>query len=129
MTEALGDYFEALERLKAGKPLRVALDAKITNDAVAIEAGRKKGSIKKSRAIFLPLISAIKKAEEESRNSIINPNVGLQIAKESNRELRSKLDESLAREASLLYEIFHLKKRLRDTDGSSVIPLRPSKKT
>lgn len=46
MSEFLGEYFEALERLKLGKPLHVPVDTKISNDSVALEAGRSKGAIK-----------------------------------------------------------------------------------
>ena len=37
------DYFDALERLKSGKPINVPKGTKITNDSVALEAGRKRG--------------------------------------------------------------------------------------
>lgn len=56
--ESLADYFLALERLKARR-------AAINNDAVSIEAGRKKGSIKKSRPVFAKLIAAIEAAVAE----------------------------------------------------------------
>ena len=39
------EYFKALERLKKNKPLNVPIGTKITNDAVSLEAGRKKGTI------------------------------------------------------------------------------------
>ncbi|MEK6290834.1 MAG: hypothetical protein V4793_05485 [Paraburkholderia tropica] len=50
MSDAMTDYYAALERLKKRK------GARINNDTVAIEAGRKKGSIKKSRPLFAQLI-------------------------------------------------------------------------
>jgi hypothetical protein len=40
--EMLEPYYQALARLKAGKPQMVAKGTKITNDAVSLEAGRKK---------------------------------------------------------------------------------------
>ena len=40
MSEFLSEYFEALERLKQGKPIRISASTKITNDSVALEAGR-----------------------------------------------------------------------------------------
>lgn len=40
------DYFEALERLKSGSPINVPKGTKITNDSVALEAGRKKGALR-----------------------------------------------------------------------------------
>ena len=65
MSEMLGEYFEALERLKQGKPLHVSVGIKISNDSVALEAGRNKGAIKKSRSIFADLIVAIDMAANE----------------------------------------------------------------
>ena len=55
-SDPLADYFEALDRLQKGRPRIVPLGTKITNDAVSLEAGRKKGSIKKSRDLFKDLI-------------------------------------------------------------------------
>ncbi|SPD37126.1 conserved protein of unknown function (plasmid) [Cupriavidus taiwanensis] len=65
MSSALTDYFLALERLKKGQPQVVPKGTKITNDAVSLEAGRGKGTIKKSRAIFADLIKAIEEAAAE----------------------------------------------------------------
>ena len=45
---ALNDYYAALERLKANKPIILPKGSAINNDTVALEAGRKRGSIKKS---------------------------------------------------------------------------------
>ena len=42
MPDILKDYFEALERLKKGKPTNVPKGTRITNDSVSLEAGRKK---------------------------------------------------------------------------------------
>ena len=51
-------YFTALERLKArGEP--------ISNDAVALEAGSGRGSIKKSRPAYAELIAAINAAAKQ----------------------------------------------------------------
>ena len=55
----LQDYFDALERLKNNKTINVPLGTKISNDAVSLEAGRKKGTIKKSRPQFAELIAKI----------------------------------------------------------------------
>ncbi|WP_228200272.1 hypothetical protein [Acinetobacter baumannii] len=65
MSEALIEYFEALERLKVNKPIRIDIGTKISNDSVALEAGRNKGAIKKSRLIFADLIVAIDCAAKE----------------------------------------------------------------
>lgn len=61
----LEEYYEALERLKNARPKKVAKGSRINNDTVAQEAGRRKGSIKKSRPVFAELIEAIKAASSE----------------------------------------------------------------
>lgn len=48
---ALNDYYAALERLKTNKPIILPKGSTINNDTVAMEAGRKRGSIK--RAVML----------------------------------------------------------------------------
>ena len=52
MSDAIIEYFEALERLIKNQPINVPVDTKISNDSVALEAKRNKGAIKKSRQIL-----------------------------------------------------------------------------
>ncbi len=115
--EPLTDYFEALERLKKRK-------AKINNDAVAIEAGRKKGSIKKSRSVYASLIAAIDAAAAEETRPRNEQQKQLSKAKQTAEELREQLDASLARELSLLAELYEMKKRLAKLTGDNVLPIR-----
>ena len=69
--EIIDDYFEALARLKSNSPIRIPKDSKISNDNVSLEAGRKKGTIKKSRPIFDELITAINKTKKKDDALII----------------------------------------------------------
>jgi hypothetical protein len=115
--EALSDYFEALERLKKRR-------AKISNDAVAIEASRKKGSIKKSRPTFAQLISAINAAAVEHSAPGNEQKERLIRAKQNAENLREQLDASHARELSLLAELFDLRKRLAKLTNDKVLPIR-----
>ncbi|MGJ0495080.1 hypothetical protein [Aliarcobacter cryaerophilus] len=62
----LDDYYKALERLINNKPINVPKNTKINNDTVALEAGRKRGSIKKSREMFSDLLTKI---NEYSKNN------------------------------------------------------------
>ena len=123
MSEFLGEYFEALERLKLGKPLHVPVDTKISNDSVALEAGRSKGSIKKSRSIFADLIVAIEVAAKEKKILPIEQRKVLKLQDEVNT-LRKDLERALGREMSLLYENYQLKKQLNTLNGVNVIPIR-----
>lgn len=124
MNQPLDDYFEALNRLKAGTPLRVPADSRITNDAVALEAGRGKGSIKKSRPIFADLIAAIDAAAGEQVQVVNKDKTALEKAKQETAEARQALDAALAREVSLLNELYELKKQLAALTGGNVLPIR-----
>lgn len=59
---ALEDYRAALYRLIENKPQIVPKGSAINKDTVALEAGRKRGSIKKIRAANAPLIAEIEAA-------------------------------------------------------------------
>lgn len=115
--DPLADYFAALDRLKKRR-------AKINNDAVAIEAGRTKGSIKKSRPVFAELIAAINAAATEQAQPRNDQIAKLTRAKETAEELRSQLDASHARELSLLAELYELRKQIASLVGSKVLPIR-----
>ncbi|ARS47129.1 hypothetical protein V6M29_18230 [Stutzerimonas chloritidismutans] len=87
------EYRAALQRLIAGNPTIVPRESKINNDSVALEAGRKRGSIKKSRGEFLPLIREIREAAEDSaKGRTVN-----------------KHDEAITRIDSLKLELSQLK--------------------
>ncbi|WP_442763736.1 hypothetical protein [Malikia spinosa] len=98
-------YFAALERLKArGEP--------ISNDAVALEAGKGRGSIKKSRPAHAELIAAIDNAmkEQQEIKVAVNPVPGL---KSDIEELKRRLDQSLDREVALLHELYDLRAKVK----------------
>ena len=67
---ALNDYYAALERLKANKPIVLPKGSAINNDTVAMEAGRKRGSIKKSR--HAALIEAIEQAAQAAGKKLFH---------------------------------------------------------
>lgn len=127
MTQPLADYFAALDRLKAGHTINVQKGSKITNDAVSLEAGRGKGSIKKSRPIFDDLISAIDAAAEAQYKKPNQQVAKLAKAKLSADQYRRELEAALGREISLLYELYEAKKRLAQLTGQNVLPIRPDK--
>lgn len=117
----LGDYYAALERLKRKK-------AKINNDTVAVEAGRKKGTIKKSRAIYTDLIRDIDRAAAE-QNLTRNPDkTKIEKYRHTAMELRRMLDAAYAREICLLAELFEAKRTIQSLSGTSVFPLRGASK-
>ena len=98
-------YFAAMQRLKnRGAP--------ISNDAVALDAGSGRGSIKKSRSAYGELIAAIDKAAKEQAEAkvasdpvpALRQDIGL---------LTRRLDQALERELCLLYEVYTLREENR----------------
>lgn len=122
--QPLDEYFLALERLKVGRPVRVSKGSKITNDAVSLEAGRGKGSIKRSRDVFAELILAIDEAAAEQAKGQNKQKAQMEKAKISAEQCRADLEAALARELSLLAELYEVKKRLAQLTGEKVLPIR-----
>ena len=118
---ALNDYYAALERLKANKPIILPKGSAINNDTVAMEAGRKRGSIKKSR--HAALIEAIEQAAQAVGQNVLSPIQQVEKAKNKTKAVKSayeQLEEDyeklLEKCNSLLLENFELKKRIfKDT--------------
>ncbi len=106
MADILKDYFEALDRLKNGKPINVPKGTNITNDSVSLEAGRKKGTIKKSRPIFSDLIAAINDAAAERARPADENKSRLAEAKAEAAKYRALWEEALGREVSLIKQLW-----------------------
>ncbi len=101
----VGKYFEALERLKAR-------NAPINNDAVSLEAGSGRGSIKKSRPAYIELVAAIDQAakEQSAAKAAADPVPAL---RQNAAALQTLLDAALEREVCLLDEVFILREENR----------------
>ncbi len=127
MSKVLSEYLQALERLKSSCPTRAPKGARINNDNVALEAGRGKGSIKKSRSVFKALIEAIDAAAAEQSSPERQMIKRLEKTREEARSYREKWEQTVCRELSLLQEVYALKKELAVLKGGSVLPLRPTK--
>ena len=112
---ALKEYYAALERLKANKPTILAKGFAINNDTVALEAGRKRDSIKKSR--HAALIEAIELAAQEAGQNILSPTQQIEQAKSKTKavksdyeQLKEDYEKLLEKCNSLLLENFELRK-------------------
>lgn len=127
INDTLHDYFQALERLKLGRPRIVERGSRISNDTVSLEAGRKTGSIKKSRQQFRELILAIHTAAEEQKKPRKEQADKIRKAKQTVESMQTKLDASLERELSLLAELLDTKKQLARLTGENVLPLQNEK--
>lgn len=114
----LNDYYAALERLKANKPEVLPKGSAINNDTVAMEAGRKRGSIKKSR--HAALIEAIEQAAQAAGQNVLSPAQRIEQAKTKTKAVKSayeQLEEDyeklLEKCNSLLLENFELRQSVR----------------
>ncbi len=116
MSKAMQEYFESLERLKKNKPINIPKDSKINNDNVALEAGRKKGSIKKSRDSFFVLMCAVEEAAKEQTPATNKDVIKLEKQKEKIKELEMLYEESLNRELMLL-------ERLNESEKKTFTPV------
>ncbi|NNH38078.1 hypothetical protein [Acinetobacter terrae] len=113
---ALNEYYAALERLKANKPTTLPKGSAINNDTVALEAGRKRGSIKKSR--HAALIEAIELVSQEAGQNILSPTQQIEKAKSKTKavktdyeQLKEDYEKLLEKMNSLLLENFELRQR------------------
>lgn len=124
MSDTLKIYYEALERLKKKQPNIVPSGTKISKDAVALEAGRQRGSVKKSRPLFLPLIEAIECSILEQTDLPRKPTSRLPKTEVPDISYRDLYEQALGREIALVYEVFKLKKELSQLTGKNVLPIR-----
>ncbi|MFG0702802.1 hypothetical protein [Acinetobacter sp. TYF_19] len=117
---ALNDYYAALERLKANKPEVLPKGSAINNDTVAMEAGRKRGSIKKSR--HAALIEAIELVAQKVGQIVLSPTQQVEKAKNKTKAVKTnyeQLEEDyeilLGKCNSLLMENFELRKKYNNS--------------
>lgn len=113
----LNEYYAALERLKANKPTILPKGSAINNDTVALEAGRKRGSIKKSR--YTALVETIELAAKQAEQNV--PSAAQQIEQAKNRikavktdyeQLKEDYEKLLEKCNSLLLENFELRQKI-----------------
>ena len=114
---ALNEYYAALERLKANKPTILPKGSAINNDSVALEAGRKRGSIKKSR--HAALVEAIELAAQEMGQEEPSPAQQIEQAKSKTKgvkidyeQLEQKYEKLLEKCNSLLLENYELRQKI-----------------
>ena len=111
---ALNEYYVALERLKANKPTVLPKGSAINNDTVALEAGRKRGSIKRSR--YAALVEAIEFAAQEVGQNVLSPTQQVEKAKNKSvksdyEQLKEDYEKLLEKANSLFLENFELKQK------------------
>ncbi|REG45526.1 hypothetical protein B0G80_9131 [Paraburkholderia sp. BL6669N2] len=125
MSNALDEYRQALQRFEEGRPQIVPKGTRITNDAVALEAGRGKGSIKKSREMFAELIAEISAAAaRQAKLGANDAGPAIKAAKHRAEQYRRLWEEALAREASLMMELLEVRREMARLTGEKVLPIR-----
>lgn len=123
ISDVIGEYEAALQRLIENASNRVPPGTKITNDSVALEAGRGKGSIKKKRDCFDELIPKITAAAaKQKKENNVKP------GKTSEKLFKNLYHESLARELMLISQIDELEKNLATVSNVTNIAQRKSYK-
>ena len=110
MTKSEQNYRDAFERLKAGKPRLVNKSLPIAElDTVALEAGKKKGSLRKSQ--HRTLCDEILKYNVEE--TLLAKEIRLKKEYKNGRDAYYKLwSESLARELMLIIRIEEVEKEI-----------------
>ena len=120
MNETLQEYFDALERLKSNHPINVPKGSKINNDTVALEAGRKRGSIKKSREVFAELIKSINEVASEKNEEYEKLESKISKLKSSAGDYKELYEKSINRETMYIERINELEKLLKKKNSLSV---------
>lgn len=111
--DKLKDYWQALDRLLKNQPIILPKNSVINNDTVALEAGRKRGSIKKSRNNFTELILAIQRASETVESTTLNFQSLLVKTRTQKDKYRDLYHEALNRELMLIERLAQLEKQLK----------------
>ncbi|WP_443694108.1 hypothetical protein [Pseudomonas sp.] len=122
---AMDNYLAALDRLVNGCPEIVPVGSAINNDTVALESGRKRGSIKKKR--YPDLCRAIDEAAERQQMKVVDSlsstvqdieNVGStgKSLQEQYSALEKDYNAALQKNISLVYEVFTLKKKVDELE-------------
>ncbi|MEO8488165.1 hypothetical protein [Pseudomonas sp.] len=115
------DYYEAIGRLERDEPERLPKGTLINNDTVALEAGRKRGSIKRLR--HPDLCKAIDEAAQRQRTDISavrvstvdnvkHPESADLILREQHKALENDYKAALQKNVSLVYEVYSLRKKV-----------------
>lgn len=109
---AIDEYFEALKRLKKNTPVRLPKGTTISKDTVAMEAGRKRSSIKRSRPVFDRLIAEIDLAVSNQDGSLHKRKDRFEKIKAEKQRYQLMYHQSLNRELMLVKRLTALERQL-----------------
>lgn len=116
------DYYNALERLKTNKPeILLKGSYKINKDTVALEAGRKRGSIKPSREQFTDLINKIDEVGSAYNNKALDKLKKTEALaaryKHERDDFQSEYFAALNREIMLVRRLVDLEKQINQLEA------------
>lgn len=120
------DYYSALERFRTNKPEVLSKGSyKINKDTVALEAGRKRGTIKPSRNQFEDLITAIEKVADTYNNKDLDKlnkaNALADRYKSERDEFRENYYSALNREMMLVRRLSDLEKQVNQLEAEQKV--------
>jgi hypothetical protein len=120
------DYYSALERLRTNKPEVLSKGSyKINKDTVALEAGRKRGTIKPSRNQFEDLITAIEEVADTYNNKDLDKlnkaNALADRYKSERDEFRENYYSALNREMMLVRRLSDLEKQVNQLEAEQKV--------
>ena len=124
-SDSIFQYSMALHRLVEGKPVRVESGTAITLAAVALEAGKSAGSIKRQRPVYAELIKEVKRcASEQKLLTPSNKKTDKQMIrwKTEAQNWKQLYHQSLARELMLLHQLDEAEHLLRSGDNVYQFP-------
>lgn len=119
--------FEALSRLENNAPTILKKgEYRINNDSVAIEAGAKKGFIRKEKREHREIVEAIKKCQSswKPRPDITEWKSKCESLSRKNKHLQMQLNEAWAREVLLAQRLNKLEKILAKQSNIIDFPKR-----
>ena len=111
MTQAEKEFTEAFERLKSGKPIRVKKHSLIDLNIVALETGKKAGSLRRQR--FPELCKKIDEYDRSETTMERDKRLKKQYSSEK-EEYENLWKQALARELMLIKRLGELEKELRN---------------
>lgn len=130
MSKAVKNFEDALQRLIDGKPRIISNPYSINNDTVALEAGRKRGAIKKSRPELSELLTTIAEAEARRTSKNLTEKIDvcdikLQEAHKKNQmleaellEIKDKYEKQLEQLTSVMYRNNQLQREIQSNQIS-----------
>jgi hypothetical protein len=116
---AVDNYMSALERLKNNTPVVLPKGTRISKDIVALEAGRKRSSIKKSRPQFANLIEEIELAASIQSKPEEDSKANLDKLKSEKEHYKNLYHQSLNRELMLIKRLSDLEKSFLNEIGKN----------